>query len=227
MAKKVLVGGSKGGSGKSLTCLNLISVALLEGKTVGVVDADKQKTLSKDLAYRAEAYKDDFTRKQPLVRNWRFQDIAKGGSSLDAVFEDLESAGADIIFVDVGGFTGNSLLHGAAKSDLWILPSGIYPGDIEGGKDALSLAKTLAKKKLSFTLRMLMNKIPSKPGKEHLDDYWTVFGKITHFKTQIRDWRTIPNSQRRGLGAAEAFSSSPASAAYRALYSEIEEILNG
>ena len=66
--------------------------------------------------------------------------------------------------------------------NIGILPSGIYPGDIEGAKDALSVAKDMAKDNIRFNLRMLMNKVPSKPGKEHLDDYWTVFEKIAHFK---------------------------------------------
>jgi hypothetical protein len=79
------------------------------------------------------------------------------GPKLKAVFEDLDAAGADIVFMDVCGFASRSLLQGIAKTDLWLLPTRITPGAINGTREALNIAGELRQKGINFTLRLVLN----------------------------------------------------------------------
>lgn len=87
----VLVGGEKGGTGKTTIATNLVAMRSKEGHDVLLVDTDKQGS--------ASAWSDirDFKKINPRIPN-----VQKFGRGLAADIQDLKSRYEDII-IDAGG----------------------------------------------------------------------------------------------------------------------------
>lgn len=114
----VVVGGTKGGTGKTTIATNLTVMRSATGKKVLLVDADEQKSASL-FANQREAL--------GIETNW--STIQLGGKSLHTQIVRLKSDFEDII-IDVGGRDTSSQRSALLVADLYVLPFGPASYDI-------------------------------------------------------------------------------------------------
>ena len=106
----VVVGGIKGGSGKTTLATNLTVLRSKDGAKVLLVDADEQKSTSDWAAQRAST---------EVKTKWCT--IQLSGKT---IYEQLEMLGPDYddIIVDVGGRNTSSLISSLVIADVFLIP---------------------------------------------------------------------------------------------------------
>lgn len=107
---KVVVGGIKGGSGKTTLATNLVVMRAAEGKKVLFVDADEQKSAT-DWVDQREG--------DEIETKWTT--IQLGGNSLHLQLKKMIGDYDDVI-VDVGGRNTQSQISAVSIADLFIVP---------------------------------------------------------------------------------------------------------
>lgn len=107
---KVVVGGIKGGSGKTTLATNLVVMRAAEGKKVLFVDADEQKSAT-----------DWVDQRQGDSIETRWTTIQLGGDKVHVQLNKMVPDYDDII-VDVGGRNTQSQISAISAADLLILP---------------------------------------------------------------------------------------------------------
>lgn len=117
MGKIVLIGGEKGGSGKSTTATNLAVYLALEGLDVMLLDADKQATATKFIARRNEAGYKEVHSAQKLG------DIYRTAIDLASRYQ--------VVIIDAGGRDSRELRTGMVAADLIYVPIKASQADLE------------------------------------------------------------------------------------------------
>ena len=110
MGDIVIVGGNKGGVGKTTTAVNLSVGLAMEGKDVCLVDADPQRSASK---WYAEREASNITPKITLLE--KRDNITVTLRTLSEKF--------DYVIVDVAGRNSRELITGAVAADIIIAPN--------------------------------------------------------------------------------------------------------
>lgn len=117
MGKVVMVGGEKGGAGKSTTAQNLAVYLTLQGFDVLLLDADKQGTSTKFIDRRNEAG-------YPIVHSTqKFKNIYKAAMDLATRY--------DFVVIDAGGRDSEELRTGLVATDLLYVPMRASQADLE------------------------------------------------------------------------------------------------
>lgn len=117
MGKIILIGGEKGGSGKSTTATNLAVCLALEGLDVMLLDADKQATATKFIARRNEAGYKEVHSAQKLG------DIYRAAIDLAGRYQ--------WVIIDAGGRDSRELRTGMVAADLVYVPIKASQADLE------------------------------------------------------------------------------------------------
>lgn len=117
MGKIILIGGEKGGSGKSTTATNLAVYARLQGLDVMLLDADKQATATKFIARRNEAGYPEVHSAQKLG------DIYRTAIDLAGRYQ--------VVIIDAGGRDSRELRTGMVAADLVYVPIKASQADLE------------------------------------------------------------------------------------------------
>jgi len=107
-----VVGGIKGGSGKTTIATNLTVIAAAKGKKVLLVDADEQKS-SSDWAAQRESIEQIF--------DYDFTTVSLTGRWMNSQLLKIEKD-YDYIFVDVGGRDTTSQRSALIVADLFLIP---------------------------------------------------------------------------------------------------------
>tara|TARA_B110000879_G_scaffold141872_1_gene184673 strand:- start:1366 stop:2010 length:645 start_codon:yes stop_codon:yes gene_type:complete len=107
----ILIGGEKGGTGKTTIATNLVAMkAIKNNGNVLLIDADKQGTASFWCGMRDE---DNIKPRIPSIQ--------KFGSNIRNEIKELSTKYADLI-IDVGGYDSKELRAGLLVSDIAIFP---------------------------------------------------------------------------------------------------------
>lgn len=117
MGRIVLIGGEKGGSGKSTTAVNLAVFLMLEGFDVMLLDADKQATSTKWVGRRNDAGYKEIHSAQKLG------DIYRTAIDLGARYQ--------FVIIDAGGRDSRELRTGMVAADLIYVPIKASQADLE------------------------------------------------------------------------------------------------
>ena len=117
MGKIILVGGEKGGSGKSTTATNLAVYLKLEGHDVMLLDADKQATSTKWVGRRNDAGYPEIHSAQKLG------DIYKTAIDLGGRY--------GFVIIDAGGRDSRELRTGMVAADVLYIPIKASQADLE------------------------------------------------------------------------------------------------
>jgi chromosome partitioning protein len=91
MRKTIVIGGEKGGTGKTTIASNLALMSVIQGYDTLIIDADKQRSLSKWTQRRNE------TKKNPHVPC-----VHLGGKTMNTEIENL-SGRYEVVIIDAGG----------------------------------------------------------------------------------------------------------------------------
>lgn len=150
----ILIGGEKGGTGKSTIATNLAIMASIMGKDVLILDTDKQATSSKFVSNRNELG----IKPTPTCVQIR-------GKYLHKEIEDL-SKRYEIIIIDAGGQDSVELRAAMASASVQKVYTPIQPShfDLETVStmdDLVSMAKSFNEKLSAF---LIFNKAPTHSG---------------------------------------------------------------
>jgi chromosome partitioning protein len=126
----------KGGSGKSTLCINLSIAAQEAGRSVCILEMDRQATVS-EWAENREA-------EGPEVAQVE-------ASQLDAVIERLKGSGYDYVFIDTPGVDNPGTLSAIRAANLCIIPCRPTPADLRAFKPTLAAICRL-EKRFAFVL---------------------------------------------------------------------------
>ncbi len=126
----------KGGSGKSTLCINLSIAAQEAGRSVCILEMDRQATVS-DWAEN---------------RDGEGPEVAQvEATQLDAVIERLQGSGYDYVFIDTPGVDSPGTLSAIRAADLCVIPCRPTPADLRAFKPTLAAIYRL-EKRFAFVL---------------------------------------------------------------------------
>jgi chromosome partitioning protein len=126
----------KGGSGKSTLCINLSIAAQEAGRSVCILEMDRQATVS-DWAENRES-------EGPEVAQVE-------ATQLDAVIQRLQGSGYDYVFIDTPGVDSPGTHSAIRAADLCIIPCRPTPADLRAFKPTLAAIYRL-EKRFAFVL---------------------------------------------------------------------------
>jgi len=189
----LLIGGIKGGSGKSTIATNLAVMRSLAGKDVLLVDADDQQTSS------------DFTN----LRNEKRQDdagytcIKLAGSALRSEIKRLKSKYDDIV-IDTGGRDTVSQRAAIIVSDIMLVPFIPRLFDIWTIEKISNLIEEMSQgnpklKAYTFLNRTDPRGTDNDDAKERLEENEVV----AFWDTPIGNRKAFPNASSQGMAVAE------------------------
>lgn len=117
MGKIIMIGGEKGGSGKSTTATNLAAHLALQGNDVMLLDADKQATATKWVARRNEA------------GYLQVHSVQKLGDIYRTALDLSQRYG--FVVIDAGGRDSKELRTGMVAADVLYVPIKASQADLE------------------------------------------------------------------------------------------------
>lgn len=120
----------KGGSGKSTLCVSLAVAALEAGRTVCILEMDKQATITQWAQARAG--------KEPEVAQIT-------ADKLEGIIDRLQGAEYDYVFVDTPGIDSPGTNSAIRASDLCLIPCRPTPADLRGVAPTLAAIHRLEK----------------------------------------------------------------------------------
>lgn len=164
----VLIGGEKGGTGKTTIATNLAAIRAKNGHDVLLVDTDKQGS--------ASAWSD--IRDAKKVKN-RVPNIQKFGSNLTSDIKDLEKRYEDIV-IDAGGRDSIELRAAMTIADKMFIPVQASQFDIwtlSIINDLVSQAKGFNK---NLSPKVLINRAATNPVVSEVEEAKSVFGEFEH-----------------------------------------------
>jgi chromosome partitioning protein len=126
----------KGGSGKSTLCINLAVAAQEAGRSVCILEMDRQATVSDWAEHR--------TSETPEVAQI-------DAPQLDEVMKNLHGSAYDYAFIDTPGVDSPGTLSAIRAADLCIIPCRPTPADLRAFKPTLAAIYRL-EKRFAFVL---------------------------------------------------------------------------
>src|SRR5215217_851411 len=126
----------KGGSGKSTLCINLAVAAQEAGRSVCILEMDRQATVSDWAEHR--------TSESPEVAQI-------DATQLDEVMRNLRGSAYDFVFIDTPGVDSPGTLSAIRAADLCIIPCRPTPADLRAFKPTLAAIYRL-EKRFAFVL---------------------------------------------------------------------------
>ena len=126
----------KGGSGKSTLCINLAVGAQEAGRSVCILEMDRQATVSDWAEHR--------TSETPEVAQI-------DAPQLDEVMKNLRGSAYDYVFIDTPGVDSPGTLSAIRAADLCIIPCRPTPADLRAFKPTLAAIYRL-EKRFAFVL---------------------------------------------------------------------------
>jgi chromosome partitioning protein len=209
----ILLGGEKGGTGKTTLATNLAAERAIAGHDVLIVDADPQGTASYWSTLRDES---EVTPRIPVMQ--------KFGKSLSAELRDLIQRYEDII-VDAGGRDSIELRAALVIANVLYTPVQASQFDTW----TLDQMDTLVNQAKGFneTLEafVLINRASPNPAVEETKDAQQLLGEFEHLalaQTVIRDRIAYRKAPREGKAVSELSpSDSKAVAEIASLYQEV------
>jgi chromosome partitioning protein len=121
----------KCGSGKSTLCINLSIAAQEAGRSVCILEMDRQATIS-DWAENREGDRPEVAQVD--------------ANQIDAVIERLKGSGYDYVFIDTPGVDSPGTLSAIRAADLCVIPCRPTPADLRAFKPTLAAIYRLDKR---------------------------------------------------------------------------------
>jgi chromosome partitioning protein len=192
----------KGGSGKSTLCINLSVAAQEAGRSVCILEMDRQATVSDWAEQRDE--------ETPEVAQ-------VDATQLDAVIARLQGCGYDFVFIDTPGIDSAGTLSAIRQADLCVIPCRPTPADLRAFKPTLAAIYRL-EKRFAFVL----NQTPPRSYRvRDAADGLAVLGVVPDVNIVSRN--DHQDAIGMGKGVTELNPDGPAAHEIRQLWSWIEK----
>ena len=188
----LLVGNSKGGTGKSTIALNLACELVVRGSDIVIVDSDIQASVAK-----WETAREGSPQLKPIP-------CIKKHDDLRQVLRDLDKR-YDIVIVDSGGFNSKELRSGMMVADILIAPIRASVNDFDALDDfelQIKEAKMVNEELKAF---VLLNAVPTNQQNEKRDaqDILSESYDIELLDQTIADRKAYRDSLGSGCGVVE------------------------
>ena len=209
----VLIGGEKGGVGKTTLAVNLAAMRSRSGHDVLLIDADKQASANLWAGIRQE---DSSARPVPCVQ--------KRGKGLDADIRDLAARYEDVV-IDAGGQDSVELRAALTVAHLAVFP--IQPSLFDAAT-LETLAELVAQAQgfnSGLVAAVVINRASTNPRVKEADDardLIAAYSDLHLLEALLRDRIVFRKTARDGLCVLEAdHRNPPAEAEMDALYREV------
>lgn len=196
----ILIGNEKGGVGKSTIARNLAVACCLAGHDIGLIDADKQHSLTQWLSCRKSH------QKQPYIPGYQL--IGRCGSEIVALGKKYQT-----LIVDVAGRDSVELREAAIVADLWLVPTSVDPDDTDALITAMQIIRTTElATNIKPNARLLLNKCSTsmfeQDANKLIDAIYTDDGKdlletMPPMSSRISNRKAFPKSREIGQGVLE------------------------
>lgn len=212
----ILLGGSKGGPGKSTVGLNLALGLALEGHSSMLIDADKQRTLAKWHARRIEHGH------QPALAL-----VEKRGNLYATIAE--QSKHYDYVIIDVAGDDNEEMRTAMTITDLLLIVIQPSQFDAETLEEFAPLVTTARSFNPELQAKALFSRVPTYNGEtetEDVEDYVAGYDELSALTTTVANRKLYRDSVADGRGVLEMPTSSRSQgAAKREIRSLMEEVI--
>lgn len=190
----ILIGGEKGGTGKTTLATNITALRAKNRKDVLLIDTDKQGSSSEWVAIRDEE------KHEP-----RIQSIQKFGRSLSKDIQDLAPRYDDLI-IDAGGRDNTELRASLIVADLLYIP--IQPSQydiltLERMDNLVYEAQTLNPKLKAFVVLNRASTNPSVKEAKEAESLLSEFENLVFSKITIQDRIVYRKTASEGLSTHE------------------------
>jgi chromosome partitioning protein len=189
----VVVGGTKGGTGKSTIVTNLITMDINNGHDSILVDADKQGS--------AAAWSE--VRDQSAAALARVPTVQKYGKGLVNELKELARKYKNV-FVDAGGFDSEELRAAIVAADLLLIPVRPAQFDVWTLPKIIQIAQQsqIYNPKLQF--QFVVNGAHTSPNVKDADDVVELLGdEVTVCKTVLHHRRAYAKAPMQGMAVTE------------------------
>ncbi|KJW03736.1 AAA family ATPase [Rickettsia argasii] len=190
----VLIGGEKGGTGKTTIATNLATIRMQTGHDVLLVDTDKQGS--------ASAWSDIRDLRNIITR---IPNIQKFGTNLASDIRDLRNRYEDII-IDAGGRDSIELRAAMTVADIMYIPVQASQFDIW----TLSIINDLVAQAQSFNTSLqsyiLINRASTNPVINEVDEALSILNDFDHLnlsKSIIKERICYRKAAKSGLSIVE------------------------
>lgn len=211
--KIVIIGGEKGGTGKTTIATNLAVVRALENKDTLLVDTDPQSSGSLWNHIR------DSNKKKPRVSC-----IQKFGEGITEELQDLKRRYESII-VDAGGRDSIELRASMIVADIIIVPVQASQFDLWTLQKIENLFKQARAINKNLKIKVLLSRAPTNPSIKDIGDAKALvseFDELTLLNTVISDRTIYRRAAAEGIGVVEYNpNNEKATAEIKSLYNEI------
>lgn len=189
---KIVIGGIKGGSGKTTIATNLTVMRAAVGKKVLLVDADEQ-TSSSDWANQREA--------MGIETSWTTVKIS--GINTNKQISRLEKDYDDII-IDVGGRNTTSQRSALFIADMFIIPFKPRSFDIWTAESVKEMIDEIISYNANLKCYALINQADSR-GSDNMDAMGIISKNydLKCFDVSIANRKSFGNAAAEGLGIIE------------------------
>lgn len=211
----VVIGGSKGGTGKTTVAINLAVISVNEGKKTLLIDTDRQQTATDWVNSRDD--KIDKQIKDGLIPIKRLPCIQKYGAHVHKEITSFRES-YDHIIVDAGGFDSYELRSSMLAADRFYAPLKASQNDIWALSNLLEIIKAAKINNPNLIAKAFFNDVESHPNVKTLkeaqeavnseDENILEMSNITIrsricFKTSIPKGRGITELERKDAKAIE------------------------
>lgn len=188
----VLVGGEKGGAGKSTLASNLAVVMASRGVDVMLLDADPQGTASKWIARRNEAG-------LPVIHN-----AQKTGEVL-ATAKDLARR-YELVIIDAGGRDSKELRSAMVAADMMVMPLQASIADLETLERMSEVIRMVRSINSGLAVKAVVTRAPTNPSITEVAEAREMlaeFPEIELARGIIRDRKIYRDALLEGRGVVE------------------------
>lgn len=211
----IAIASRKGGVGKSTLTINLGAEFARQGYNVSLVDADKQKTVSKWFDRREHSIEEG--EDWPVVRC-----IEKSGRVRNTLIE--ESTNKDIVIVDPAGRDSAELRGALLAADIVYIPTQVSQYDLETLDEMVDIIEETAEGNEHRTVRAVVTQAPVTPGAKETQEAREFLKEFDQHMTLsdviIRSRKSYRVSPRNGASVIE-WNDSKAKAEIQLLAQEI------
>ena len=188
----VLIGGEKGGTGKSTICTNLATWLVLEGADVMLLDADPQTTSAKWVERRNEAG-------LPQVHcTEKTGDVYKSALDLGKRY--------DVVLIDAGGRDSRELRTSMVSADIMLVPIRASQADLETlphVNDLVGLARGMNPELKAFGLLSMAPSNPVITEVRDAQEFLADFPEMVLSPCIVRDRKVFRDALLEGRGVIE------------------------
>ncbi|WP_353278075.1 AAA family ATPase [Wolbachia endosymbiont (group A) of Agelastica alni] len=201
MEMLIVIGGQKGGSGKTTIATNIATMRVMENRDILLYDVDPQRTATLWASRRDED--------QNLLRVSSSQKVLdKRTINIGAVIRNelraLQSKYQDII-IDAGGADNEALRAALSLADLAIFP--IIPSEFDMWTFE-TLSNLVASAQRTLNVKVLLNRVSTNPATakkeiEDCDDFLSDFDNLTRFDSFLSERIAVRRASGKGMAIVE------------------------